>query len=140
MMSIAALTSPAMPIAIATSQQLEPEQRAHPHRVADDDPPLRERRMQEDDVRHHGRAEDAGGQQHAVGPAEPRQDGADGDLAPVRPGQHGLDEVADGDDADEGRDDGFERPEAVAFEAEDDERRDRPSGCPPARAESRAAG
>ena len=39
-----------------------------------DDPPLGERRVQVDDVRHDRRAEDAGGEQHAVGALEARDE------------------------------------------------------------------
>ena len=51
-------------------------------RVGADDAPLRERRVQVDDVRHDRRAEDARGQEHALGVLEARrQQALDGRAA-----------------------------------------------------------
>ena len=52
--------------------QLEAEEPVQLLRIARHDPVLGQRRVQEDDVRHHGRAEDADRQQDALGPVEPR--------------------------------------------------------------------
>src|SRR5205823_7203335 len=60
----------------------------------------------------------------ALGAGELGADGVEGYEAPVGLVEDGLDEVADGDDADHAGDDGFEGPEAAALEAEDDERCD----------------
>ena len=70
-------TTPAMPIAMTDVDALEAQQLAALGVVARPDAVLGQRRVQVDDVRHHRRAEDAGGQQHAVGPVEARDEAAE---------------------------------------------------------------
>ena len=59
-----------------------------------------------------------------LGAGELRRDRVEGDLPAVGPRQQRLDQVADGDDADQHRDDGLQRTEAEALQAENGEGRD----------------
>ena len=54
------------------------------------DPPLGQRGVQVDDVRHHGRADDPRGQQHALGAAEARHQQVAGHIARVGAGIEDL--------------------------------------------------
>ena len=76
MISIAMLTSPAIVIAITTSICSKRKMRLRSLGVRADHAPLRERRVQVDDVRHDRRAEDAGRQQHALRVGELRRHAA----------------------------------------------------------------
>ena len=69
MTSIAALIIPAMPIAITTSTNSKRNRRRR-DRIAGHDAVLGEGGVQEDHVRHDGRAEDADRQQDALGAVE----------------------------------------------------------------------
>ena len=91
--------------------------------VARRDAPLRERRVQVDDVRHHGGAEDAGGEQHRVGPGEAR-DEALGGLAGIEADAQRVVEEAEDDEAEQAGDDGLEAPVALGLQPEDRERDD----------------
>src|SRR5215218_8959461 len=89
-------------------------------------PALREGRVQVDDVRHDRGAEYPRRQQHALGPGEPR--GKESGEYPICLGlgvEH-LEGEGDDDDPDHGRDDGLERPEALALQLEYPES---PDGC-----------
>ena len=72
---MAALTSPASPIATSTSRRCAAQQAAGAARRCAAGRAGRQRRVQVDDVRHHRRAEDAGGQQQALGAGEARARG-----------------------------------------------------------------
>ena len=62
---------------------------------------LHQVRVEEDDVRHDRRAEDADRQQHAFGPANCGDEHVAADLAPIGRGPDHLDHVARGDHADQ---------------------------------------
>ena len=64
---------------------------------------LRQAGVQVDRVRHDGGADDADRQRNAVGAGKLRHDRMEGEQAPVGRGNEQLDQVADGDDADERR-------------------------------------
>ena len=81
--------------------------------------------MQEDRVRHHGRADDADRERQRGGVGQDRRRHAAGGLAPVDRRDQELDEVAEADGRDEGADDEFDRPEAPALEMEDGEGQER---------------
>ena len=69
MIIIARLTTPAIAIAITTSIFSNRRIRRRSSSLRPDHPPLGQRRVQVDDVRHHRRADDPGGQQDALGAA-----------------------------------------------------------------------
>ncbi len=81
------------------------------------DPPLGERRVQVDHVRHHGGAEDAGGQQQRVGARE-AGDEARGDAGGVVRHEQRVDEEAEQDHAEHPRDDDLEAAVAAALQGE----------------------
>ena len=103
---------------------LEAEDAAALAGVAADHAVLRERRMQVDDVRHDGRAENAGGQENALGAVEARLEEALQDGAAVGVRVEHLKREAGHDDPDEGRDDGFEVAHAAQLGGQDRERDD----------------
>ena len=103
MISIAALIMPGNAHRDHDVDQLEAEEPAQLLRLPGHDPVLGQRRVQEDHVRHHRRAEDADRQQHALGPVELRRDRARADRAPVGIADERLDQVADRDHADHAR-------------------------------------
>jgi hypothetical protein len=74
-------------------------------------------------VWHHGGAEDADRQQHRLRALEGRQDGVLGHGAEGRVREPELRDVARGDGADERDDHRLDRPEAIALQREDRERR-----------------
>ena len=74
MISMAALIRPATPMAIDHVDDLEAEQPLQLLGIAHDDAALRQRRVQEDDVRHDRGAEDAGRQQDAFRALKLRDD------------------------------------------------------------------
>ena len=80
--------------------------------------------MQVDDVRHHGRAEDADGQQHAVGAVEAR-DQPGGELARVDADLQQVVHEAEEDDAEEAGDRELEAAVAARLQLEDREGHDR---------------
>ena len=82
MISMAALIRPANAHGDHDVDDLEAEEPAQLLRVPDDDAALRQRRVQEDDVRHDRGAQDAGGQQHALAPGELRHDARDTATCP----------------------------------------------------------
>ena len=67
-------TSPAIVMAITTSICSKRKMRRRSLGIRADHAPLRQRRVQVDHVRHHGRAQDAGGQEHALGVGEARRE------------------------------------------------------------------
>ena len=84
MISIAALITPASPIAITTSMSSKRKIRRFASSDAPDHALLRQRRVQVDHVRHHGRAEDADRQQHALVARERRDERPSSDVDAVR--------------------------------------------------------
>ena len=101
MISIAMLTSPAIVMAITTSICSKRKMRRRSSASRADHAALRQRRVQVDDVRHHGRAEDAGGQEHALGAGEARREEALHGGAAVGVRVKDLEREAGHDDADE---------------------------------------
>jgi hypothetical protein len=99
-----------------------PVQRLRLRVVLRDDPLLRERRMEVDDVRHHRCAEDPDREEHRLVALEVRNDGVLRDLSERRVREPELAEVADSDHEDERGDDRLERTESVALQPEDRER------------------
>ena len=95
--------------------------------------------MQVDDVRHDRRAEDADGQQQLSLPANWGTTACLADRAERRVARAELDQVADGDHADDRGDHRLERAEAEALQREDRRRPRCRSGSPPGRAGSRTA-
>ena len=87
-----------------------------------DHAPLRQRRMQVDHVRHHGRAQDSRGQEHALGVGELRRQQPLHGRGAVGVRVEDLEREAGHDDADEHRDDRFEVAHAAQLGAEDGER------------------
>ena len=83
---------------------------------------LRQRRVQVDDVRHHGRAEDPRGEEQRIGPVEAGDNQMVRHLRGVGLRERDLEGEGDDDDPDEPGDDRFEPPEAGALEGEDHER------------------
>ena len=81
--------------------------------------------MQEDRVRHYGRADDADRQRQRGGVGQDRRRHAADGRAPVDRRDHQLDEVAKADGRDEGADDELDRPEAPALDMQDGERQER---------------
>jgi hypothetical protein len=71
--------------------------------------------MQVDRVRHHGGADDADRQHDAVRPGKLRHHGMECEKAPVGRRDEQFDQVADGNHADERRDQHLDRPEATAL-------------------------
>ncbi len=86
-----------------------------------DDPVLRERGVQVDDVRHHRRADDPDGEEHALGPVEARDEAAR-DARARRARHEDLQGERADDDADQRRDHGLEPPEPARLQREDRER------------------
>ena len=80
--------------------------------------------MQVDDVRHHGRAQDARREEHRVGPREARDEAARC-LAGVEADLQRVVEEAEQDDAEQPRHDDLETPVALSLHPEDRERHDR---------------
>ena len=72
----------------------------------------------------HGGAEDADGEQDALGAVEAGDEEAVGDAGARRVGLQHLESEGDDDDADEGGDHGLEPPEAPRLQREDREGRD----------------
>ena len=120
-------------------EALEAQQRALLVVVARPDAVLRERGVQVDDVRHHGRAEDAAGEQDAVAAVEARDEalrrlaGDEADLQRVV-------EEAEQDDPEQERDRDLEAPVAAALQAEHAERDDGGDQRRPGTAGCRRAG
>ena len=71
-------------------------------------------------MRHHRRADDPDGEQHRLVAGELGHDGVLRDCPERRVREVELAEVADADHDDERGDHGFERPEPVALQAEDE--------------------
>ena len=88
--------------------------------VARRDAPLRQRRVQVDDVRHDRGAEDAGRQQHRVRALE-AGDEALGGLAGVEADAQRVVEEAEDDEPEQAGDDGLEAPVALGLQPEDRE-------------------
>ena len=127
------------PIAIVTSMRLK---RSSSRRSASSRgliAVLGQRRVQVDDVRHHGRAEDAGGQQDRVAAVEVR-DEALGGLAGVEADPQRVVEEAEQDHAEEADDRQLEAPVAAALQAEDREGDDGGDQARRRTAERRTAG
>ena len=80
--------------------------------------------MQVDDVRHHGRAEDADGEHHAVGAVEVRDQAGDRRAA-VDVHLQQVVEEAEEDDPEQAGDRQLEAPVAARLQREDPERDDR---------------
>ena len=89
--------------------------------VAADDPPLGQRRVQVDDVRHHRRADDPGGEQDALGAGEAGDEEVLGDFAAVGVGVEELEDEGGDDDADQGGDPRLQPAEAHLLQGEDRE-------------------
>ena len=102
---------------------LEAQQPAALALVARRGPALGERRMQVDHVRHHGGAEDAGGQQQRVGALEARDEAA-GDPGGVVRDHQRVDQEAEQDHAEHPGDHDLEPPVAARLQAEQPERDD----------------
>ena len=117
MISIDALTRPARPIPIRTSTCWWRNRKRRSATVVGRDPVLGERRVQVDDVRHDGGAEDAGGQQQAVGALEAR------DQAGGQVGRHDVDaqhrdQEAEQDHPEQPGDGQLEGPVAAALQGQ----------------------
>ena len=82
-------------------------------------PVLGEARMQENRVRHDGRADDPDCERHRAGVRQAWNHGAEPRRGPVDRGDDHLDEIAKGDRGDERADDQFGRAEAAALEHQD---------------------
>ena len=89
--------------------------------VVGEDAVLRERRVQPDDVRHYGRAEDADGEQHRLVALELRQHGVLGHRPQVGAGLEQLDDVAGADREHHAGDHRLERAEAEPLQPENEE-------------------
>ena len=113
MISIAMLTSPAIVMAITTSTRSNRKIRRRCSSRSADDAPLRQRGVQVDDVRHHGRAEDAGCQQDALGAVEAGHE-AVRDAGRRGVGMEHLEGEADDDHADQADDGGLHVTEPAA--------------------------
>ena len=124
MISIAMLTSPAIVIAITTSICSKRKMRLRSLGVGADDAPLRQRGVQVDHVRHHGGAEDARGQQHALGVGELRRQRPLSAALPSGCACRISKTNAGDDDAHEHRDDRLEVTHAAQLGAQDRERDD----------------
>ena len=120
--SIEMFTTPAIVIATITSITLEPLDPPQLGLGAAADAVLRQRRVQIDDVRHDGRAEDPGGEEQRLAALEARDDEVAGDLGGIGLRERDLEREGDDDDADERRDHRLEPAVAVALEREDRER------------------
>ena len=125
---------------------LEPRMRRRSLVVAAHDPALGERRVQVDDVRHHGGADDSRREQHALGAAEPGPEQVARNLAGGGVRVEDLEPERDEHDPGQNRDPGLEAPEAHLLETEDrkrpgagDQRRRRTSGMPNSRLRPSAA-
>ena len=70
---------------------------------------------------HHGRADDSGGEQHALGAAEARHQQVAGHVAGVRAGVDDLEHEGDEHHSGEHRDPGLEPPEAHLLQGQDRE-------------------
>ncbi len=101
---------------------LEAEEALLLARVLPHDAALRQRRVEVDHVRHHRRAEDPGGEQHALRAVEAR-DQTRRRPGRARPGVEHLEGEAREDHADEAGDHRLELPEALGLERKDPERR-----------------
>ena len=104
---------------------LEKKQAALLSRLVGDNAPLGQRRVQKDHVGHDGGAENAGGQQDALRAGELGNDGMIGDLAPVGPAEKGFDDVAEGDDPQQGGDDRLHRAKSAGLQGQDEKGDDR---------------
>ena len=113
------LMTPAIPIAIMTSTSSKRKIRRFSSSVAPDDAVLRERRVQVDDVRHHGRAEDPDREQDALRARRSPGRSPPATSCRVRLGEEDLEREGADDDADERRDDGLEPAEAACLQRED---------------------
>jgi hypothetical protein len=77
--------------------------------------------VQVDDVWHHGRADDPGGEKDALGAGEAGHEEVLGDFAAVRAGVDQLEDEGGDDDTDQDRDPGLQAPVAQLLQAEDRE-------------------
>ena len=111
--SIDMLTSPAIVIAMITSIRSKRKIFEPLAVAAPDHAPLGQRRVQVDHVRHHGRAQDAGGQNDALGARESRHEQPVGDRAGIGMGVQHLEREPGHDDADQAHDRGLEMAKAT---------------------------
>jgi hypothetical protein len=100
-----------------------PQERPPPVDVTRRHAPLGQRRVQVDDVRHHGGADDAGGQHDAVGAVESGEEAVDR-LACGRAGHRQVVEESEEDDGEQRDDRQLEAAVPALLQGEDHERDD----------------